>query len=286
MKKCLILVNSFKSLAPTLAQEIRDFLQKREVQSDFFVYDGKLAMESNKETSQVKFDGYDFVVTLGGDGTVLFAARYCAPLKIPVFPINLGEFGFLAEVQVEDWQGEMERFLKGECPVCERHLVHAEVLRGGKSFGNFTGMNDVVISSVPTSKLTNLKVAYNRAVLGPFKANGIIISTSTGSTAYNAAAGGPIIDPSLSALVLTPISSFSLSARPLVFNSTGEIAITVLPSRTDIGLTVDGQDSIPLETGDVIILDVPEHKALLVGATQENFYAALRSKLNWSGGPL
>jgi NAD+ kinase len=286
MKKCLVLVNSYKEKAPSLAQEIKVFLEEKGVECQTFIYNGKVALDDKEETSRVNFQGYDFVVTLGGDGTVLFAARTCAPLGIPVFPVNLGEFGFLAEVSVDSWKIEMEKFLNSQLGISERHLIQAEVLRDGKSLGIFTGLNDVVISSEPTSKLINLKVAYNRAVLGPFRANGIIISTATGSTAYSAAAGGPIIDPSLNALVLTPISSFSLSARPLVFNSNGEITITVLPSRFDISLTVDGQNSIKLMTNDVVILEVPENKALLAGATQENFYSALRSKLNWSGGPL
>ncbi len=286
MKKCLLLVNSFKENALSLSKEIADFLLQKNVESHSFVYDGKVALDDESETAKVDFSGYDFVITLGGDGTVLFAGRSCASLRIPVFSINLGEFGFLAEISVESWKGELEKFLKGQLGISQRHLIHAEVIREGKSLASFTGLNDAVISSEPTAKLINLKVAYNRAVLGPFRANGIIVSTATGSTAYSAAAGGPIIDPSLNALVLTPVSSFSLSARPLVFNSNGEIAITVLPSRFDISLTVDGQESIQLKTDDVIILDVPEDKALLAGASQENFYSALRSKLNWSGGPL
>ncbi|HBB43376.1 MAG TPA: NAD(+) kinase, partial [Treponema sp.] len=113
----------------------------------------------------------------------------------------------------------------------------------------------------------------------------LIVATATGSTAYSAAAGGPIIEPSLDAMVLTPISSFSLSARPLVFGSQGEIAVTVLPSRSGMELTVDGQERFALETGDVIIMGVPSYKAQIVCATQEKFYASLQSKLNWSGGP-
>ena len=170
-------------------------------------------------------------------------------------------------------------------PICERSLVSCEVIRDGKSVFSSFGLNDVVISSPGSSRLINLRVAYNHALLGPFKANGIIVSTPTGSTAYSAAAGGPILDPSLEGLVLTPVSSFSLSARPLVFGSKGEIAITVLPSRVDIALCIDGQVNFKLNKNDVIILGIPAFRALLAGATQEKFYAALQSKLNWSGGP-
>lgn len=123
------------------------------------------------------------------------------------------------------------------------------------------------------------------ALLGPFKTNGIIVSTPTGSTAYSAAAGGPIVEPELSALVLTPVSSFSLSARPLVFGEKGEIVITLMSSRSDASLTCDGQIDFELKEGDVLILKIPEFRAKLICSTQEKFFSALQSKLNWSGGP-
>lgn len=282
--KCLVLCNSFKKDAPQIASDIKCFLEQEGVACDVFAYNGREA-DRTETKPDAHFEGYDLVVTLGGDGTVLFASRYCAVLGIPVFPINLGEFGFLAPVQPALWKEQLKDYLEGRACTCERHLVTAEIIREGKTFSVMNAMNDVVISSYPGAHLTDLKVAYNRAVLGPFKSNGLIVSTATGSTAYSAAEGGPIVDPALKALVLTPISSFSLSARPLVFGGDGEIAITVMSGRTDVNLTADGQESIKLLTGDVVILGVPEYRAKLVSATQENFYAALQSKLNWSGGP-
>ncbi len=282
MKKCLIVVNSFKERALPLGEEIRSFLAERGVSSVLFTYNGA---DAGSEEVSVSFEGYDLVLTLGGDGTVLFACRGCAPLGIPVFAINLGEFGFLASIQVDEWQEQLERYLDGRSLVSERSLIEAEVLRGGKTVFLTSGMNDIVVSSSASSRLINLKVAYNHALLGPFKANGLIVSTATGSTAYAAAAGGPIMEPSLDTMLLTPISSFSLSARPLVFGSGGEIVITVLPSRVDVGLTADGQVSFGLCEGDVVIVGVLKSRARLVAATQETFYAALQSKLNWAGGP-
>ena len=158
-------------------------------------------------------------------------------------------------------------------------------MRKGKSVFITSGMNDIVISSTASSRLINLNVAYKWASLGAFKANGLIVSTATGSTGYSAAAGGPIVEPSLAAMLLTPISSFSLSARPLVFGKDGELAITVLPSRVEVGLSADCQIDFALQSEDTIILKVPEYKAYLICSEQEKFYSALQSKLNWSGGP-
>ncbi len=282
MNTCLIVVNTFKKEAIFLKEEIRVFLEEKSISTKIYTYDGRTA---SKNASLPLSFSVDFVITLGGDGTVLFASRSCAPLQIPVFAINLGEFGFLAGVDVSIWKSVLSDFIDGKISGVERSLVLCEVLRDGNTIFSSAGLNDVVISSTASTRLINLSVAYNHALLGPFKANGIIVSTATGSTAYSAAAGGPIIDPSLDALVLTPISSFSLSARPLVFSSKGEIAITVLPSREKVGLSVDGQIDCDLQTKDVIILYVPSYKARLICSSQEKFYSALQSKLNWAGGP-
>ncbi|MCQ2248600.1 MAG: NAD(+)/NADH kinase [Treponema sp.] len=282
MKKCLVVSNSFKKDAEYLAGQICRLLESRGYEPVLFSYNGRSA---SREDFDIDFAGNEFVVTLGGDGTVLYASRQCAPLGIPVFPVNLGEFGFLAVVSKENWESELNSFLDGKTYISERTLVDCEVLRGGKTVFKGTGMNDCVISSSPSAHLVNLRVAYNHAVLGPFKSNGLIVSTPTGSTAYSAAAGGPIVDPSMPALVLTPVSSFSLSARPLVFGQKGELMITCLDSRSGIGLEVDGQIYFELETNDIIILGIPEYRAFIAGSTQEKFYAALQSKLNWSGGP-
>src|SRR5574344_232978 len=283
MKKSLIVVNTFKKEAASLGEEIQSFLQLHDVAADLFTYDGQTFHENDRT---VPFSGYDFVVTLGGDGTVLFASRGCAPLGIPVFPVNLGEFGFIAGVQKNEWQEELLSFLAGQTQIACRSLVKAMVLRNGIPVFDCAGMNDIVIGSVSSVKIVNVDVAYNNAPLGRFKADGIIVATATGSTAYSAAAGGPIIDPSLDVLVLTPVNSFSLSARPLVLNPHGELSVTVLPSRCTLELTADGQVSFELKENDCIKMRIAEHKARLVCSTQEKFYAALRSKLNWSGGPL
>lgn len=283
MKKCLIVSNSFKTDAARLSREISSFLKEKGIEASVFDYNGKDAV--HEKPLELDFTGNDFVVTLGGDGTVLFAGRGCAPLCIPVFPVNLGEFGFLASISKDDWKTELEKFLESKSFISERNLVRCEVIRNGSTVFKCCGLNDCVISSSPSTRLINLRVAYNHALLGPFKANGIIISTPTGSTAYSAAAGGPIVEPSTPALVLTPVSSFSLSARPLVFGRNGEIVITVLDSRADVALECDGQIGFCLEKDDVIILGIPEFTARLIGSTQEKFYAALQSKLNWSGGP-
>jgi len=282
MKKCLIVINSYKEDASALGKEIGSFLEQNGLQYSFYSYNGRTY---NNPVLPISKGSCDFVITLGGDGTVLFVSRVCAPLEIPVFPINFGEFGFLATVQKDNWKDELKLYLENKSHISKRSLVELEVIRNKALIFSTSGMNDAVISSEGSSSLINLSVSYNEALIGPFKANGVIVATATGSTAYSAAAGGPILDPAMKVLLLTPISSFSLSARPLVFGDEGELVITVQPSRAEIRLTVDGQINYELKEDDIVILRISDDKARLISSTHERFYSSLRSKLNWSGGP-
>lgn len=279
MKKCLIVVNTHKDESQNLGRMIQSYLAAKSIESFVFCFDGF--------STENPFTGFDFVITLGGDGTVLFAARGCVKNKIPVFPVNLGEFGFIASIQKNEWQKELDLFLAGKSEVDERNMLNAALVSTCQSepFSGI-GLNDVVICAKTAARTIMFTVSYNDVPLGTFKADGIIISTATGSTAYSASAGGPIIDPELDALVLTPINSFSLSSRPLVLSPRGEVGITILPSReNDVIITIDGQKPFDLHEGDCIKIRRLQEKVKLVGCTTNKFYGALRSKLNWSGGP-
>lgn len=278
MKKCLIIANTGKENSKTLSGEISEFLEKQGIGYSLFNFDGFSVKNPVK--------GYDFIITLGGDGTVLFAARCAVKTGIPVFPVNLGEFGFIAGVQPEEWKEKLEAFLSGNAPVAERSLVKACVYHQGKKKGEAVALNDIAVSSREAVRTINLEISYNKTVLCQLKTDGAIFSTPTGSTAYSAAAGGPIIDPELDALVFTPVNPFSLSTRPIVLNPEGEISVTVLKGRTkEINVYADGQRAFDLEAGDLIKIRRNSEKVRLVYCTGENFYNALRSKLNWSGGP-
>ena len=279
MKKCLIVVNTHKDESQNLGRMIQSYLAAKSIESFVFCFDGF--------STENPFTGFDFVITLGGDGTVLFAARGCVKNKIPVFPVNLGEFGFIASIQKNEWQKELDLFLAGKSEVDERNMLNAALVstRQSEPFSGI-GLNDVVICAKTAARTIMFTVSYNDVPLGTFKADGIIISTATGSTAYSASAGGPIIDPELDALVLTPINSFSLSSRPLVLSPRGEVGITILPSReNDVIITIDGQKPFDLHEGDCIKIRRLQEKVKLVGCTTKKFYGALCSKLNWSGGP-
>ena len=278
MKKALVIVNLSKDESMVLAKEISAFLKERKFDTDFFSFDGFC--------DNTTLSGYDIVVTLGGDGTVLFAARNAVDSHIPIFPVNLGEFGFIASIQPEEWESQFDNYLAGKVPVEERSMLKIQIIRNNEMIYSSLGLNDVVISAKRAATTISLDVKYDDLPLCKLKADGVIVSTSTGSTAYSAAAGGPIVDPGLSAFVITPINSFSLSSRPIVLNPDGKLTMSIENSRTkETSITVDGQEPFSLQIGDIVTVEQNENKVRLIACTREKFYNALRSKLNWSGVP-
>ena len=278
MSKALIIINVSKDVSMSLAQEIAGYLSKKGVQHDFLSFDGFV--------DNTDFKGYDFVISLGGDGTVLYAARNASKYGIPVFPVNLGEFGFIASVQPEDWKKELKIFLDGNAVFEERSMLKVEVIRNGKKVYSSLSLNDAVVSAERGVSTIMLSVKRNSLPLCRLKADGLIAATPTGSTAYSAAAGGPIVSPEVEAFVLTPLNSFSLSSRPIVLSPDSKLEISIEKSRIKgICLTVDGQEPFALNYGDIITIIMNKKKALLVAGSEEKFYNALRSKLNWSGVP-
>ena len=278
MKKALIIINISKDTSMCLAKQIGDFLKAKKIHVDFLSFDGF--------SDNPKFSCYDFVITLGGDGTVLFAARNSVEADIPVFPVNLGEFGFIASIQPEEWKTELENYLDGRCEIEERLMIKVCVQRDGKTVYSSFGLNDVVISAKGAATTVSLAVKYNNNPLCRLKADGAIVSTPTGSTAYSASAGGPIVGPNIDVLVLTPLNAFSLSSRPIILNPDGKLDISVEKCRTkELIVTVDGQEPFLMQLGDTVSVSKYEKSIKLISCTTEKFYNALRSKLNWSGVP-
>lgn len=278
MKKVLIVICITKEESMKLAHEVSDFLNEHGFETDFIHFEG-----FSQDTS---FEAYSFVVTLGGDGTVLYAARNCVEWEIPVFSVNLGEFGFLASVEIENWKQELDLFINNKVSIQNRSMIKTILIRNNEKICEKLALNDVVISAKNTARTVALNIDYNTIHLCNLKSDGVIISTSTGSTAYSASAGGPIVSPDVDAFVLTPINAFSLSTRPIILGPDGEISIEIQPCRTkEISMIVDGQDGIPLEAKDKIVIKKNNKKVQLVSCNEEKFYNALRSKLNWTGGP-
>jgi len=278
MKKCVIIRNIYNKKAMKEADAVSSFLLSHAVDHEIIDYSG--------DDGKTMLPDCDFVITLGGDGTVLFASRICASKGIPVFPINFGEFGFIAGISKENWEESLTRWLDGSLAWTERNLLYGQVIRnddsGIRTVFSSTALNDVVVRTTGVAQLAELQVSADDEPFGKFRSDGIIVATPTGSTAYSAAAGGPIVDPSVQAIILSPINAFSLSNRPIVLKPDVVISVTVLPSRgASMAITFDGQQTFTLQSEDVITITSANEKVRLIGCETSVFYSALRSKLQW-----
>jgi len=274
-KKAVLFVNLLKENASVLADKIKNELESRGHAVSVFSFEGK-----PKELPSGK---WDIAISIGGDGTVLYAARCLAPLGVPILPINMGTFGFIAEVNSDDWLSVYNKWEKGEITPARRCMLDVSVERNSKIIMNNTCLNDAVISYTEIAKLIHLDVQINSNItLGSYRCDGLVIATPTGSTAYSMAAGGPILNPELEALILNPICPFSLSSRPLVLPSKQTLAITVAEERkSKVLLTVDGQDTFVLECKDKIFIKQADFSVELIFADRSAYYSALRNKLFW-----
>jgi NAD+ kinase len=222
----------------------------------------------------------NFIVVLGGDGTLLSAARAVAKAGIPVLGVNLGSLGFLTEVPLEDLYPTLESIEQSCCNVESRAMVHCEVLRKDSCIAAYDALNDVVVGKGTIARLNHCDVYIDGVFVSRYQADSLIVSTPTGSTAYSLAAGGPILMPSVNAFVITPVSAHSLTHRPLVVRDTAEIEIVVQTGEDEAYLSVDGQIGMPMLDGDRVHCRKSQHLVRLL-RTHGTFFDVLRAKLKW-----
>ncbi|MBN2051598.1 MAG: NAD(+)/NADH kinase [Spirochaetales bacterium] len=278
IKRVILVVNLMKDGASALAEEVRAYLEEEGIEVRLHSFKGK--------PESFDFSGADLAVSLGGDGTVLYCAREIYGFGTPILAVNLGNFGFITEVSRDEWKDAFSEYREGRLSLSERLLVTLTLQRQEEEMYHLVGLNDIVINNQGLSKLIRFRVYCNGTPIGVYRADGIILATPTGSTAYSAAAGGPILSPEMDAFILNPICPFTLSNRPLVVPGNSSIEIELdLDQKTAILLTVDGQDTLSLLPGDRIQVRRALKKALIIRSDKRNFYEVLRSKLNWTGGP-
>jgi NAD+ kinase len=221
-----------------------------------------------------------FVVLLGGDGTLLSAARVLARSDIPVIGVNLGSLGFLTEVTVKDLFSALETTDKGKASIEERAMLDCQIERDGATVVSYDALNEIVVGKNTLSRLNSFEVNVDGVFVSNYKADGLIISTPTGSTAYSLAAGGPILTPAVEAFVITPVSPHSLTHRPLVVRDTVEIVIVVKAAKEGAFVSFDGQLGKSILEGDVIRCRKLAHKFKLL-RFKNTFFDGLHSKLKW-----
>lgn len=225
-------------------------------------------------------DQADLIIVLGGDGTLLSAARVVAGRDIPVFAVNLGHLGFLTAIRIEDLYPELERALTGSHRIGRRRMVDCEIRRQGRRIANYSALNDVVITKTELARMIDLDTHVDNHFVAAYKADGLIIATPTGSTAYSLSAGGPVIFPSVHAFCITPICPHMLTNRPVIVPDTSVIHILV-HGEEGTYLTIDGQVGEPLSKGDLVVCRSSPNTIQLIRPPKMLFFDVLREKLKW-----
>lgn len=277
-QRILIIVNTLKEGTSVVLEEAKSYFKER----------GKevLVIPVNNNFSPVGLSDKDIAITMGGDGTLLHCARILAGADIPILGVNVGDFGFITEISKDEWIEAYEEYLAGKLGVSRRVMFNADVTREGSSIAVFRGLNDAVIRSSSVSKIIRLRVFLSKTYIGRYRADGVILATPTGSTAYSMAAGGPILHPEMDAFILNPICPFTLSNRPIIIPGHESLEIEIeREQRAGTMLTIDGQDVFQLTPGDRVVVKKSSKCSLIIRSNKRNFYEVLRTKLNWAGEP-
>jgi len=222
----------------------------------------------------------DLLITFGGDGTLLSVARY-APKGVPVLGVNMGTLGFLTEVRVEEFPAVLEQVLSGKYEAEERVTFDVIVEGQQREKRIYRVLNDATINKSALARIVEMRVSVSGQFVSTFRADGLIVSTPTGSTAYNLSAGGPIVYPTMGAVVITPICPHMLSNRPIVLPDTLDIEIGIVTKNQEIFLTLDGQEGLPIGERDRVCVRKSNQPVLLVQSPNKNYFDVLRNKLKW-----
>lgn len=223
----------------------------------------------------------DLMLVLGGDGTMIATGRMLGDNQVPVIGVNYGGLGYLAEFPIEEMFPALEAILAGEYKVQQRLMLRVELWRGEELVTQSRVLNDVVVNKSALARIIEIEAYLNEQFVNSFRADGLIVATPTGSTAYNLSAGGPIIFPSMNAMVITPICPFTLSNRPIVVPDDSMIEVRLITENEEVALTLDGQVGFSLRAGDRILIRKSNTAFNLVQPPSRNYFEVLRNKLKW-----
>ncbi|MGA2725801.1 MAG: NAD(+)/NADH kinase [Bryobacteraceae bacterium] len=268
------------SIVPVLIEWLRERGMAVRIDEQTALYAGAGGSSSGIPRDEVP-EGCDLVIVLGGDGTLLAAARAIGRRETPLFPVNLGGLGFLTAITIDELYPELERAFRGEHRIAKRKLLATEVVRGGQVVAAYEALNDAVLTKAAIARMIDLDAHVDQQFVCAYKADGLIISTPTGSTAYSLSAGGPIIFPSVPAICITPICPHMLTNRPVLVPETSVIRVISRAPDESVFLTIDGQVGNPIREGDTLVCRSSDYTLRLVRPPHMMFFDVLRQKLKW-----
>ena len=269
----------------TILPRLRDWLVERgwscvfDRESAAYLFAGADAVSMTRE--QMAAYGPDLAIILGGDGTLLSAARAFAHSDIPLLSVNLGSLGFLTEVPLADLYATLEAWSEGSAAIERRSMIHAELFSAGVRTQQWDALNDVIVAKGAIARMGDFAVQIDGQPMATFRADGVILSTPTGSTGYNLSAHGPIVMPTVNAMLVTPICPHLLTIRPIVVPGESSINVRVVGVPNEIYLTVDGQEVVPMQVGDEVRCQRSQSSVQLLRLKPNGLFNVLRSKLKW-----
>jgi NAD+ kinase len=269
---------------PEVARTVPELIRWLQAHRYQVIVDPETAKYSNGQEevqrSQMSSRALDLVVVLGGDGTLLSAVRDTAATDAPLLGVNLGSLGFLTDVPLSSLFSMLDQIAQGRAPVEQRSLMQCDLMRGEEILGSYKAFNDVVVNKTALARLNNYDLFVDKAFVSSYRADGMIVATPTGSTAYSLSAGGPVVMPTVNAFVITPVAPHSLTHRPLVVPDSAVIEILLRSDEEVAYLSLDGQPGFDLKDGDRVRCWRSEHKVSLF-RTDADFFHVLRTKLKW-----
>jgi NAD+ kinase len=266
--------------AGTIVPELLEWLSSRGIAARYDEQTARYAGRSDGLERERVPEGAQLIIVLGGDGTLLAAARALAGRPIPIFAVNLGGLGFLTAITIEELYPELERALRNEHRIAPRRMIRCELVRGDRVVQTYLALNDVVITKAAIARMIDIETHVDFHLVSTFKADGLILCTPTGSTAYSLSAGGPIIFPSVDALSITPICPHTLTARPVIVPGASNVQFINLSDEPTY-LTIDGQIGEPLLHQDRVNCRASESTVQLIRPPKMLFFDVLRAKLKW-----
>ncbi|PRX26936.1 NAD+ kinase [Orenia metallireducens] len=281
IKKIALIANTNKAKAVNVMEQVCNYLDDK--RKDYILEEASAGLLERRVKSQVYerlVDFADIVIVFGGDGTFLKAARTFAASDVPILGINLGQLGFLTDIEVEMLEDGLDKLLAGKYQIEERMILEGRVIRSKQLVSRLIAINDLVLTKGPFSRIIKLETFIDGEYITTYPGDGLIIACPTGSTAYSLSAGGPIVNPKMKSLIITPICPHTLNSRSIVTTEDEEIVVKVDADHSEVMLTVDGQESFPILSDDIIKINKSNLVAKMIKLEGYNFYKILRNRLH------
>ncbi|GBC95739.1 NAD kinase [bacterium HR16] len=276
-----LIVHTDKPDALRFTREAVEWLQERGLQVNIEADIARALGMPEYQCDEAALCESDLLLAVGGDGTILRASRLAAPREIPILGVHLGRFGFIAQIKPQDLHTAIARVQAGDFTIEKRLMVRAVAYRNGEPICDALALNDVVVTKGAVARMITLQTFVNDTFLATYSADGLVVATPTGSTAYSLSAGGAIVDPACEVLLLTPICAHTLSARPLILPAEKQVKVAVTADDGDFQLQADGGETVRLRSGDAVHVFRAQERTHLIVFDPDEFYTKLRDRLLW-----